>query len=170
MVDIQTVFSWLKYFRGSRLVTPATILRDQIFDAIQGQDFAKAYKQIEYLEACAGELSSGVDRGDIWVEIGMALYQMGNFRKAEEYWKKALTDYPECHECAVARWLLGTVQWQIDTSNVLAMNNWKTAITEFRELAESAEKKRLMDDRFWYDDKIVALEASLKERITARFS
>ena len=169
MVEIPTVFSWLKYFRGSRLVAPVTILRDQIDTAIQNQDFKKAHKQIEYLEACVGELDSGVDCGDVWVELGMAFYRMGNLRQAEEYWKKAVTDYPECHECAVARWLLGAVQWQIDTSNILAMNNWKAAIREFGELAAEAEKKRLMEDRFWYDDRISELEDSLREQLLIKF-
>lgn len=170
MVDLDTVFRWLKYFSGSGLDTPATTLRDQIEADIQGQNFRKAHQKIEYLEACVIDLDNSVDCGDIWVEIGLAFYRMGNLRNAEAYWKKAVTDYPECHECAVARWLLGTVQWEIDTSNMHAMNNWKTAIREFRELAEQAEKDRREEDKNWYGDRIVEFEESLQEQISIKFS
>jgi tetratricopeptide (TPR) repeat protein len=169
MIEIYAVFSWLKIFRGSKLVTPATILRDQIVTNIKNNEFSKAYKKIDYLEACAGELDNIVDCGDIWVEIGMALYQMGNLLKAEEYWKKAVNDYPACHECAVARWLLGTAQWQNDTSHKFAMNNWNATIRGFRELADEAERDRLEDAFNWYEARIPELEKCLAEQISIKF-
>ena len=169
MVEIETVFSWLKRFRASRLVTPATTLRDQIADRIRTGDFIRTYKLIEYLETSAVALNDKFDTGDISAEIGLAFYQMGNLQKAEEYWLKARADYNDCHEGAIISWLLGAVRWQIDIRNRFALNDWKTAIREFRDLANKAERDRLEDTYNWYEARIPELEKCLAEQISIKF-
>ncbi len=169
MVDVQTAYKWLKLFRASTLVTPVTILRNQITNKIQGGDFIQVYKLIEYLEMSAAALNDKFDTGDILTEIGLAYYRMGNLQKAEEYWFKARNDYNDCHEGAVVMWLLGSVRWQIDMRNKIALNDWKMTIREFRILANAAERNRLADQYEWYDQMIPDLEKSLAEQISIKF-
>lgn len=174
MVTIEDVYGWLRSpdaeVGASRLTTPTTTILEKIIDSIQTDNYIQAYQMISYLEASAENLDNMVEISDIMVEIGLAYYQMGNLIMAEEYWSKAVAAYPvNSHEHAVTRWLLGSVQWLIETRNINAMNNWKGAISEFRCLADGAEMSRLMRVKNWYENRISELENSLVEQIAIKF-
>ena len=174
MIDIEEVFGWLRRNNPSNLDTPATTLILQVIGNVQSGNNTQAYQIIEYLDAIADELSNElrkpVDAGDIWSEIGLAFYQMGNIFEAERFWMKAVQSYPaESHEHAVVRWLVGAVQWSIETKNKDAVRNWKGAIREFRNLAEEAERQNRIGDKDWYEEKKVEMENSLEEALSRKF-
>lgn len=174
MITIENAFDWLKSpdaeIDATRLVSPATNIVAKIIDSIQSGNYIQTYQMVDYLEANTSELESMVDIGDIWVEIGLAFYQMGNLNKAEEFWTRAVRDYPVIsHEHAVVLWLLGSVQWLIETKNINAMNNWRVAIREFGDLADRAQINRRINVKIWYGDRITELEESLEEQINIKF-
>lgn len=174
MIDIEDAFSWLKSpdagVNGYQSDLLITTLREKIINNYRSGNLIQAYQMIDYLEASARELDRQIDIGDVWVEIGMAYFQMGNINKAEEFWTKAAGDYPvNVHEQAVALWLLGSVQWLIEKKNISAMNNWKESIREIGELADEAERLNLPEVKAWYEDRIREMEESLRDQILNKF-
>jgi tetratricopeptide (TPR) repeat protein len=174
MTGVPYVYGWLKKFSGSLLDTPATTLRDQVIYYIKCRKYTQAHQTIKYLDAVAEELANElrkpVDAGDIWAEIGLAFYQMGNLFESEKFWEKAVTSYPpESHEHAVVRWLLGSAQWLVETKNVDAMKNWKGAIREFENLIEESEKKNEISKKDWYSSRIDEMEESLNAELSKKF-
>lgn len=132
MISMNVIFSWLNEFQGSSLTRPDAILVEVIRVKITEARFFEAYQAIEYLKSFVNNRENANERGEIWVECGMAYYDMGNSIEAINSLKSAEKEYPpESHEHAVVRWMLGTIQWYFEKDKPEAIKNWKWAIEEF---------------------------------------
>jgi tetratricopeptide (TPR) repeat protein len=171
MISINDVFSWLNEFQGSGLTRPDTILRDIIRQKITERRFFEAYQVIGSLKSYENNRINSFERGEIWVECGLAFYEMGNSTEAIKSLERAKSEYPpESHAHAVVRWMLGTMQWFFEKNNAEAIKNCKRAIEEFRILEEKAEQERRVREKDWYSDRIIEMEESLSGKITEKFS
>ena len=170
MISLNVVFSWLNEFQGSSLTRPDTILRDVMRQKIRERKFFEAYQVIDYLKSCENYRVNGFERGEIWMEYGLAYYDMGNLIEAIDSLKKAEKEYPAGHhEHAVALWMLGTVQWCFENDHAEALMNWKEAIEEFRLLERIHEQACQVEEKNWYCARITEMEARLIHCTRAKF-
>lgn len=170
MISLHVVFTWLNEFQGSSLTRPDTILRDLMRHKIMVRKFSEAYQVIEYLKSCEKNRVSGFERGEIWVEYGLAYYDMGNLMEAIASLKKAEIAYPAGnHEHAVALWMLGTMQWSFENEHAGALMNWKEAIEEFDLMERIAEQEENEEKRNWYCGRINEMEEELQQKIVGKF-
>jgi len=171
MISMENVFAWLNEFQGSSLTGPDIILRDAISQKISQGRFFEAYQAIEFLKTYENNRENAFERGEIWLECGLAYYDMGNSIEAIKSLKMAEKEFPPAsHEHAVTRWMLGTVQWSFESDNAEAMVNLKEAIEEFRSLEKMSEQDRRVREKDWYADRIEDMEENLRERISEKFT
>ena len=165
MIALDNAYGWLNQFQGSSLSRTEMILRDIIFNKVSSNDNKEAHKKIKILLSYDSDSQNQFQSGEIWLECGMAIYKMGNLFEANEYFEKAVNQFPpESHEHAVALWMLGSVQWEIEKSPD-ASRNWEKAIDEFRILEKKAGENRRMSEKNWYELKIKDLEASIVQKL-----
>lgn len=170
MISLNVVFTWLNEFQGSSLTSPDTILRDIMRQKISERKFYEAYQVIEYLKSCEKYRINGFERGEIWLEYGLAYHNMGNLVEAILSLKKAEKEYPSgYHEHAVVLWMLGTVQWCIASEHADALMNWKEAIEEFRLLERMCEEAHRAAEKKWYCERITEMEGRLLQVIRQKF-
>lgn len=171
MISIEDVFSWLNEFQGSSLKRADTILREAIRQKIAERRFFQAYQVIEFFKSYENYRINAFERGEIWVECGLAFYDMENSIEGIKSLERAKSEYPpESHEHAVVGWMLGTMQWLFEKYHVAAVKNWKGAIEEFRLLELKAEQDRRIREKDWYSDRLIEMEESLKGKVTEKFS
>lgn len=171
MISLNIIFSWLSEFQASSLTRPDTVVRDVIRQKITEGRFFEAYQAIEYLKLYETNRENAFERGEIWVECGLAYYDMGNSIDAINSLKKAEKEFPPTsHEHAVVLWMLGTIQWYFENDNAEAIKNWKLAMEEFSLLENQAELCRRATEKSWYSARINEMEESLREKIVEKFS
>ena len=166
MITLDDAYRWLNQFQGSSLSRTEMILRDNIFNKVNSNDNKEAHKKIKILLSYDSESKNQFQRGEIWLESGMAIYEMGDMFNAIVHFEKAVNHFPpESHEHAIALWMLGSVQWEIG-KNADASRNWETTIDEFRALEKISEESRRMNEMDWYERKTRDLEISIEQKLT----
>lgn len=121
------------------------------------QDFQDAYRRSEQVS----------ERAEIYLEFGLATYQMGNSHFAIELLRKAvLSFYPGIgtyHKQVVARCILGAVEWLHKSSHNQAAADWLRCVDEFETLQELADRYNFHEQKEWYDYHCDILRAALLE-------
>jgi tetratricopeptide (TPR) repeat protein len=141
------------------------ILRDNIFNKVSSDENKEAHKKIKILLSYDSESKNQFQRGEIWLDSGMAIYKMGDLFKAIVHFEKAVNHFPPVsHEHAITLWILGSVQWEIG-KNEDASRNWEKAIDEFRTLERISEENRRMNEVNWYKRKKRDLENSIEQKL-----
>lgn len=171
MISFCDVFRWLNRFEGSKLTSLDRILLDLVKQKITEGKFSDADRVIEYLKSYQKTREDAFEKGEIWVECGLAYYDIGDPFKVVKSLKMAKKEFTaSSHKRAVACWMLGTIQWDIENDNAEALINWKWAIEDFDLLEKIAEQDRRVKERNWYVERILEMEDNLQEKILEKFS
>jgi hypothetical protein len=117
----------------------------------------------------ANGLCEGVyERAEIYLEFGLAIYELGNIhygiellRKAVQYFYPGMGSY---HKQVVARCMLGAMEWMEVISHKQAIQDWKRCIEEFEHLRLWADRDNLVSKEEWYARRREILRAALLER------
>ena len=101
------------------------------------------------------------------VECGMALYQVKNYSTPPAPCAGQPPDFRlAATSQAVARWMAGLAQWQVQSEHNNAVNNWQQSIKDFEGLEQQASRSRNSDRAAWYDGRIEVMKVALVQKIT----
>lgn len=112
------------------------------------------------------------ERAEALVECGLAFHQIGEHREASIWLSRAVSYFkPGSHQQAVARWMCGLLQLQLDSGDLNAFNNLQIAndnLVDLRCRAEIANNEELVK---WYTHIIQIMDAAVdKLRYQQRIS
>ena len=140
--------------------------RDAMIANIRDEKYGQAYLDIQKLTEIVNKRSSSWEKAEIELACGLALHQMQNNEAAEKCVRHAVQMFfPYTHKVAVARWMLGIIQWKIESKRSEALNNWRKSIDDFSSLLERANTENKKDRVKWYTNACAVLEKAMQQRI-----
>ena len=165
----EEISTWLNYFERSSLRAST----GQIVNAMKEKFRHRAYPSIYVLMQDLQEANKWCEkiheRAEIYLEFGLATYQMGNSYSAIEMLRKAVTNfYPGIgtyHKHVVARCMLGALEWMHKTSLKQAAADWMCCVDQFEELRGVAESDNSQEKAEWYLEHRDILRSALLERV-----
>ncbi|MFH1633959.1 MAG: hypothetical protein ABIG63_08085 [Chloroflexota bacterium] len=140
--------------------------RDAMIMNIRDEKYGQAYLDIQNLTEIVNKRSSRWEKAEIELACGLALHQMQNHEAAEIRVIQAVNIFfPYTHRVAVARWMLGIIQWKNESKRSEALNNWRKSIDDFSSLLERANTENKKDRVKWYTNACAVLERAMEQRI-----
>ena len=165
----EEIMNWLNCFEGSSLGVSSQQILKSVKKKISQQSYPTIYILMRNFEEANKRSRGEYERAEIYLEFGMAFYQMGNIHFAIKLLRKSVHGFfpgiGSCHKQAVARWLLGAVEWMNEPSQNQAITHWMQSIREFEELQSWAVRDNNPQKKDWYADRKNTLEAALSERL-----
>jgi tetratricopeptide (TPR) repeat protein len=164
---VEELYTWLNAHEPSHLSDAATSLVNGLMQSALEGNSKKVYQQGSLLQKVAQASEDYLEAMEIMVECGMALYQVKNFSNAGSMLRRAAAGFPPgSHRQAVARWMSGLAQWQVQSERDSAINNWQQSIKDFEGLEQQAWRSRNPDRAAWYAERIEAMKLALVQKIS----
>jgi len=164
---IEELYAWLNALDPSHLSRAAKLLVNGLMQAVVEGSPKKVFQQAGLLQKVAQGSEDYLEVMEILVECGMAYYQVKNFSNAGSTLRQAAAGFPPgSHQQAVARWMAGLAQWQVQSERDSAINNWQQSIKDFEELEQQAARRRNSDLTAWYTERIEVMKLALVHRIS----
>jgi tetratricopeptide (TPR) repeat protein len=172
-------FGWLNYHESSHLTrTPRelqTIIAKRLDEIAMNEETAQdtwVIYQLMYKLIDESRTSTDyMETAEAYVECGLAAYQMGHVGEAMRYLELAIHHYhPGTHQQAVARWLLGIVQWELQGYEDPARRNWQEAINIFEQASLHAQHRNRVPQAKWYSETLHVMQDALEEKIRSYYS
>jgi tetratricopeptide (TPR) repeat protein len=177
-------FRWLNYHEASHLKRTARELQTIITKRLdetqanlgQGdeetpQDTWVIYQLIYKMIDETRTSTDYMETAEAYVESGIAAYRMGHLDEAIRYLELSINHYhPGTYQQAVAKWLLGIVQWDLEGYQDQARRNWQNAIEAFEEAALQAQYRNRTAQAKWYSETLFAMQDALEEKIRAFYA
>jgi tetratricopeptide (TPR) repeat protein len=165
----EEAFFWLTFFEPSQLSEPAKQLSQQITKDIVQKKYAQAYEIGNSLATISRNRMDPTETAEVWVVVGLAAHQMGNPRKAVDYWTRGAAAYtPWGHHWAVVRWMIGVALWNIPGETDRAMRSWMDAADTFQELRTAADRAADTNKRDWYENTARIMKLALEQMVRER--
>jgi tetratricopeptide (TPR) repeat protein len=141
-----------------------------ISQRIEKRKYAAAYQLMHEMLDLARNSEDFVETGEVYIECALAAYQMGNAFEALQYLRRAVAIFtPRSHHQAVARWMLGIVQWQVPPERQNALRSWEEAIENFQELQLQSDHHNQQERVGWYKQRVEVMKIALNNRVTRHF-
>src|SRR5215211_3431592 len=164
----EEAWTWLNHFEPSSLKPPTQQIVDCVQEKIRGQAYQNVYALMQDLQEANRQCDGVYERAEIYLEFGLAVYQMGNIHYAIELLRKSVQNfYPgvgSYHKQVVARCMLGALEWMQVSSHKQALIDWKRCVEEFEHLRRWADRDTLSKKEEWYAKHREFLRAALLER------
>jgi tetratricopeptide (TPR) repeat protein len=161
----EEISTWLNCFHPSSLRPPTLRIVESMREKIRQRAYPTIYVLMQDLEAANQQSRRVYERGEIYLEFGLATYQLGNSRFAVELLRQAVSDfYPGigiCHKQVVARCMLGALEWMHKSLHSQASADWLRCVDELEQLGEWADRENLDDKEKWYSDHCDILRSAL---------
>ena len=162
----EEVYTWLNISTPSCISGELMQWRNAMFVSIREGRYGTVYLDIQKLTEIVSKRSSIWEKAEIELACGLALHHMQNNEAAEKYVRRAVQMFfPHAHEVAVARWMLGIIQWKIESKRSDALNSWRKSIDDFRLLLERSNKENNKDGVMWYTNTCDVIEKVQEQRI-----
>jgi tetratricopeptide (TPR) repeat protein len=164
----EELMTWLNHFEDSslRLLTQPIVRR--VREKIRKQQYPNIYLLMQDLQDANQSSRDAYERAEIYLEFGLAIYQLGNLYPAIDLLRKAgQRFYPGIgtyHKEVVARCMLGAVEWMYEPPHDQAIADWTQSIEDFEKLRSLANRNNDFTKRHWYTDHRRILHAALDER------
>ncbi|HNT23032.1 MAG TPA: hypothetical protein PKM21_01605 [Anaerolineales bacterium] len=125
---------------GGQLKAQTAALCEQVIKlAKTPNQRAQADEAIRQLLEAASTRPPGAERGEAYLESGLAKYQMRDFEAARYCLRMSFPQYlAPSYPYAVAHWMLGNIEWQ-DGQKAPAFTYWQRSIEIMNELVYKAE-------------------------------
>jgi len=164
----EEISTWLNHFEDSSLKLPTRHIVKRVKKRICQQSYQNAYALMQDLQE-ATKLSQEVyERAEIYLEFGMAVYHLGSKHFATELLRKSVRSFfpgiGSYHKQAVARCLLGAIEWMNPPPHHQAAADWMQSIKEFKKLQWWAERDNMPEKKEWYARRAVLLQAALSDQ------
>jgi hypothetical protein len=167
----EEILTWLNYFEPSSLRPPTQQVVKQVQDKIRQQAYPNVYALMTDLQEANSRSEGFYERAEIYLEFGLALYQMGNVHFAIELLRRSVQSFfpgiGTYHKQAVARCMLGALEWMNNLSRKQADQDWRSSIGDFDNLRLSASRDNHPTKIDWYAEHSAILHAALLEKSTA---
>ena len=164
----EEIWTWLNYFEPSSLKAPTKQILECVQDKVRGQAYQNVYALMQDLQEANRQCEGIHEKAEIYLEFGLAVYQLGNTHYAIELLRKAVQNfYPgvgSYHKQVVARCMLGAIEWMQVSSHKQAIVDWKRCVEEFEFLRRWADRDHLSRKEEWYAKHCEILRAALLER------
>ena len=150
----EEIWTWLNYFERSNLRTPTKQIVDCVQEKIREQAYSNVYALMQDLQEANRQSESIYEKAEIYLEFGLAMYQVGNIYYAIELLRKSvLYFYPGVgtyHKQVAARCMSGALEWMQRSSHHQADADWTCCIDEFEKLRGSADRDNCQEKEKWY--------------------
>jgi tetratricopeptide (TPR) repeat protein len=163
---VEELYTWLNAHEPSRLSEAARSLVNGLMQAALEGNSKKVYQQVILLQKVGQGSEDYLEGIEVFVECGMALYQIKNYSNAANTLRRAAAGFPPgSHRQAVARWMAGLAQWQVQSERDNAIINWQQSIKDFEGLEQQASRSQNSDRAIWYDERIEVMKLALIQKI-----
>lgn len=165
----EEIWTWLNWFEHSSLRPPTQQVIDCVQEKIRGHAYPNVYALMQDLQEANKRCKGGYEQAEIFLEFGLAIYEMRNTHFAIELLRKSVLHfYPGVgtyHKQVVARCMLGAVEWMDGRSHNQAEADWTRCIEEFEMLGQWANQDNNPTKKEWYTEHSVILcDALLDQR------
>jgi tetratricopeptide (TPR) repeat protein len=165
----EEIMTWLNHFEESslRLLTQPIVRR--VREKIREQRCQHIYALMQDLQDANKSSRDAYERAEIYLEFGLAIYQLGNLYSAIDLFRKSVQSFSPgigiYHKEVVARCMLGAVEWMNDPPHDQAIADWTVSIEDFEKLRTLANRNNDLIKRDWYTDHRRILCAALDEQL-----
>lgn len=155
---------WLNFHEPSRLTPQAKQLAERITKDIRANSFIEAYEFGNFLIAINRGRIDMRETAEAWERVGLAAWQMGNPRKAIEYWKRGVSAYePMSHHSATLKWMIGLAEWSLPLEFESAMKHCQDAIDSYGYCQLAADRANRQAEKEWFQRTIPVMRLALEE-------
>jgi tetratricopeptide (TPR) repeat protein len=169
-LQIREPYLWLNKWEQTKIDGQARQLVDILRRKLNRKDPTLYQIIARLLDIARGDKDYLVE-AEILVECGLAAYEMENYPQALNYLQGAVDLYhPRTHRQAVARWLLGVVQWQIEPERARAPMNWESSISIFEDLSLQEDRQGKKDRKNWYEQQLEIMRRAMVVQNQVLFS
>jgi tetratricopeptide (TPR) repeat protein len=164
----EEIMTWLNYFEDSslRLLTQPIVRR--VREKIRKERCPHIYVLMQDLQDANKSSHDVYERAEIYLEFGLAVYQLGNLYSAIDLLRKAVQSFSPgigtYHKEVVARCMLGAVERMNEPSHDQAIADWTVSIEDFEKLRTMANRNNDFKKRDWYTNHRRILCAASDER------
>ena len=160
---LKHVNSWLNQFEESSLSDPANLLLQRLEREYDRKELKRARDVIDHLDRLSGK-SGGSEAAEIHLRCGLIVAEMGNFKDAQDLFSDAASKYVNLkHQCAVAQWMKGCMEWLLSGKEVDAINSWREAEKAFVGLNKSSVNDKDKSMHPWYEAKCKVMHTALHQ-------
>lgn len=163
----EEISTWLNRFERSSLRPPTGQIVNLVRKKIRQREYPNIYVLMQDLENAYRRSEKIYERAEIYLEFGLATYQMGHSYFAIELLRKAVLNfYPGIgayHKQVVARCMLGALEWMHRSSHNQAAADWLHCVEEFDNLREWADRENFQEKEEWYAEQGGLLRTALLE-------
>ncbi len=163
----EAYYTYLTYFSGRPTGLYFERLANNLMDLLEDRQYEQAHRLIDRLDAYIHEIHRREEQTLIHVRIGMALWQMGSVYQAVDRFQEAIARYlgTSRHQEAMARWMLGIIQWQVPEMERDAGVEWELACEAFHELEYESDRENLQERKLWYQQTGTQMRRLLEQRL-----
>jgi tetratricopeptide (TPR) repeat protein len=166
----EEIMTWLNHFEDSSLQLLTQPIVRRVREKIRKQECPNIYVLMQDLQDANQSSRNTYERAEIYLEFGLAIYQLGNLYSAIDLFRKAgQRFYPGIgtyHKEVVARCMLGAVEWMNEPPpHNQAIADWTVSIEDFEKLRTLANRNNDLTKRDWYTDHRRILCAALDEQL-----
>jgi tetratricopeptide (TPR) repeat protein len=168
---VPEIVTWLAIFEPLMLSESSREISEILIQKIRRNQIDTANNLLHDLERRSGDQTDYLETPAILVECGKVGWEAGNLYFAAELIERAVARFsPRSHLQAVARWMLGAVQWQISARTEKARRNWERSIEDFEYLALRADLDNRQKRKSWYEETRASMGLALREKIKESYS
>lgn len=164
----EEIWTWLNWFERPCLRLPTQKIVDRVQEKIRQQAYSNIYALMQDLQEANRRCEKVYERAEIYLEFGLAIYQMGNTPFAIELLRKSVLNFfpgvGTYHKQTVARCMLGAIEWLNERSRNQADADWTRSIEEFENLRSWASRDNNQTKRDWYTEHRAILYHALLEQ------
>jgi len=170
MTDLRTAQEvWLNRFGNSSLSPAMQAKSEQLRQALDDADAAKAWATVNSMRAICAQLQGQHQQAETLLGAGRAAFELGDYQQAKSLLEESVKLYDgDQHSRAVAKWMLGYVLWNIDGQHENAIVAWQSSLGDFnwlyrRPFPPDGELFRGRVD--WYQVRVGEMQQALDECI-----
>lgn len=164
----EEIWTWLNWFEPSCLRPPTQPIVACMQQKTRQGAYSNIYALMQDLQEATRVSQALYERAEIYLEFGLAIYQMGNTHFAIELLRKSVLNFfpgmGPYHKQTVARAMLGAVEWLHELCRDQADADWDRSYEDFEKLRTCASKDNDETKRDWYTERSASLYEALQER------
>ena len=164
----EEIWTWLHEFEHTSLRPPTRQVIDGVQEKIRERAYPNVYALMQDLQEANRRCQGEYEKAEIFLEFGLAIYEMENTHFAMELLRKSVLHFfPGVgiyHKQVVARCMLGAVEWMDKLSRNQADADWTRCINEFDQLRQWAERDNQPSKKEWYAERCAILNDALLDQ------
>jgi hypothetical protein len=163
----EEAYTWLNLFEAIELDSSIIQIRNKMVDDYKQNKYEEVTRQMAVIQRIAFSASDYLVYPQVLVDCALLAYQMDNQKEeAVRLLKQAMSVFnPRSHQQAVARWMLGIVEWPDEATGEQAVTHWQQSREIFLDLALNEDRANRQDRRRWYKRTSQVMRLALEQKI-----